>query len=326
VDFVRDDSRGATIGLQWQDVKLVATGEEAFIPDTATRTEGAFGFQRHVIDSGSIEYGLRFDRQRIGGAPAGRYDETALNLSFGGVRNLSERLALFAQLTRSERHPSATELFADGPHVATQQFEIGDPDLDTERGITAEIGLRLRCMGLTGELRAFASRYHDYVFLSPTGAEADEMPVFRYLQGDSRFEGMEAELGIPLGTGAFTLSWTGEYLRARLEDGGDLPRMPPLALGTRLSFDQGPWSAGFAASHHFQQDRIANLERPNDAYTLVDADLVFRTTRLGGDATLFLRGRNLLDEDARLHTSPLKNRLPLPGRSLGLGVRIEFGR
>ena len=48
-----------------------------------------------------------------------------------------------------------------------------------------------------------------------------------------------------------------------------------------------------------------------------------------GSATasvLFLRGRNLLDEDARLHTSPLKDRLPLPGRSIGAGVRVEFGR
>jgi iron complex outermembrane receptor protein len=326
VDFGRDDARRATIGLQWQDVELVATGEEAFIPDTTTRTEGAFGFQRHEFDSGSIEYGLRFDRQRISGAPAGRYDETALNLSLGGVRDLSERLALVAQFTGSERHPSATELFADGPHVATQQFEIGDPDLDTERGVSAEIGLRFRGEGLSGELRAFASRYHDYVFLSPTGEEADELPVFRYLQGDSRFEGIEAELDMPIGTGPFTLSLTGEYLRGRLEDGGDLPRMPPLALGARLSFDKGPWSAGLAASHHFEQDQVASLELPTDAYTLVDADLVFRTDRLGGDATLFLRGRNLLDEDARMHTSPLKDQLPLPGRSIGLGVRIEFGR
>jgi iron complex outermembrane receptor protein len=78
-------------------------------------------------------------------------------------------------------------------------------------------------------------------------------------------------------------------------------------------------------SHHFEQDRVAELELPTDAYTLLDADLVFRPGWVGDGVLLFLRGRNLLDEDARLHTSPLKDQLPLPGRSIGAGVRVEFG-
>jgi iron complex outermembrane receptor protein len=135
--------------------------------------------------------------------------------------------------------------------------------------------------------------------------------VYRYRQQDSRFEGLEAELGIPLGAGAFTLELTGEYLRGRLEGGGDLPRMPPFGLGAGLRYDEGAWSASLAVSHHFEQDRVA--------------DLVFRPGWLGDGVLLFLRGRNLLDEDARLHTSPLKDQLPLPGRSIGAGVRVEFG-
>ncbi len=326
VDFGGTEARQATIGLQWQDVELEATGEEAFVPDTTTGTLGLFGFQRHALDTGSIEYGLRLDRQRIEGAPPGRYDDNAVNLSLGGVRDLGERLALVAQLTRSERHPSATELYADGPHVATQQFEVGDPGLDTERGVTGELGLRFNGEAIAGELRAFASRYHDYVFLSPTGAEEDGLPVYRYQQQGGRFQGLEAELEIPLGAGAFTLELTGEYLRGRLEGGGNLPRMPPLGLGARLRYDEGPWSASLAVNHHFEQDRVAQAELPTDAYTLFDADLVFRPGWLGDGVLLFLRGRNLLDEDARLHTSPLKDRLPLPGRSIGAGVRVEFGR
>jgi iron complex outermembrane receptor protein len=39
---------------------------------------------------------------------------------------------------------------------------------------------------------------------------------------------------------------------------------------------------------------------------------------------IFLRGTNLLDEDIRQHTSPLKDLAPLPGRSLHAGVRFEF--
>ena len=38
----------------------------------------------------------------------------------------------------------------------------------------------------------------------------------------------------------------------------------------------------------------------------------------------FVRGTNLLDEDARQHASPLKDIAPLPGASLHLGARAEF--
>jgi iron complex outermembrane recepter protein len=43
-----------------------------------------------------------------------------------------------------------------------------------------------------------------------------------------------------------------------------------------------------------------------------------------GDVLVFLRGSNLLDEDARRHSSPLKEIAPLPGRSAHLGLRAEF--
>ncbi|MDP9198041.1 MAG: TonB-dependent receptor [Pseudomonadota bacterium] len=326
VDFGKENTaRQSTLGLQWQQSDLEAIGEEAFIPGTQTRTQGLFGFQRLRFDTGSLEYGVRFDEQRITGAPAGTYDEGAINVSVGGVRSIGESLSLVGQLSRSERHPSATELFADGAHVATQQFEIGDPDLDTERGITAEAGLRFDGYRVAGEVRIFTSHYDDYIFLAAAGEQADGLPVFNYRQEDSRFEGFEVELELPLGDGPLALALTGEYVRGKLDESGDLPRMPPLGLGARLAYSDGPWAASLSVNHHFEQDQVTELELPTDAYTMLDADLVFRPDWMGNGLMLFLRARNLLDEDARMHTSPLKDQLPLPGRSIGAGIRIAFG-
>ena len=39
---------------------------------------------------------------------------------------------------------------------------------------------------------------------------------------------------------------------------------------------------------------------------------------------LFLDGTNLLDEEARAHTSFLKDVAPLPGRGFAFGVRTFF--
>jgi iron complex outermembrane receptor protein len=40
--------------------------------------------------------------------------------------------------------------------------------------------------------------------------------------------------------------------------------------------------------------------------------------------SVFLRGSNLLDEEARRHVSPLKDYAPLSGRAISGGLRLEF--
>jgi outer membrane receptor protein involved in Fe transport len=180
-----------------------------------------------------VEFGLRWDQQEIDGAGLG-YDDSSLNASLGGLWQFSERLALVGQVVRSERHPSATELYADGPHAATRQFEVGDPDLRTERGVTADVGLRLGGGAMTGEIRAFASRYDGYIYLSPTGAEEDGLPVYQYLQRDADFWGLEFEADLPLGEDSgFMLGFTGTMSAASCATGATCRASRPCASAWR---------------------------------------------------------------------------------------------
>jgi len=39
---------------------------------------------------------------------------------------------------------------------------------------------------------------------------------------------------------------------------------------------------------------------------------------------MYLKGENLGDEEARLHTSLLKDLAPLPGRNVTVGMRVYF--
>jgi iron complex outermembrane receptor protein len=69
---------------------------------------------------------------------------------------------------------------------------------------------------------------------------------------------------------------------------------------------------------------MAANELPTDGFTLVDLDSSYRLPVGATHVFLFLRGTNLLDEDARQHASPLKDIAPLPGRSWHIGARAEF--
>lgn len=313
-----------TAGLQWQQVELAATGEEAFVPDSRTRTLGAFVFGQREFDAWTLELGSRLDRQAVAGAGLAGYDDLAFNLSVGAVVPLGERLSLVGQFARIERHPSSTELYADGPHAATGQYEVGDPGFGTERGLQGEAAVRVAEGDLAAELRLFVAGYDGYLYLAPTGEVAEDLPVYRYRQQDARFAGIEASASLPLGAG-WQLGLFADAVRGRLEKGGDLPRMPPWRIGAELAYERDGLRAALAARHAFEQDRIAAGELPTAAYTLLDAELSWRPGGRAGAALLFLRASNLLDEDARLHTSPLKDEVPLPGRSLSAGVRLGFG-
>ena len=73
-----------------------------------------------------------------------------------------------------------------------------------------------------------------------------------------------------------------------------------------------------------EQDRIAQQETTTDGYTLVDASISYDLSVLNQDLSLYLKGTNLTDTEARVHSSFLKNIAPRPGRSFAVGIRGYF--
>ena len=175
-------------------------------------------------------------------------------------------------------------------------------------------------------MATYMNQIDDYILLSPTAAFIDEFQVFEYGQTDARLSGFEAE-------GCLELADTkAGHLHTRLfadmvrgEDrntGNNLPRIPPLRLGAGLHYVINTIEASVEATWHDEQTRTASNELPTDSYVLVGADISCALDEAG--VFLFLKGTNLIDEDARQHASPLKDTVPLPGRSLHVGVRWDF--
>lgn len=319
--------RGTT-GLQYVNVDFEAIGDEAFVPSSTTQSTSVFLFEERHFDPWTIELGARAEQQKIdvdGDLPD--YDETAISLSAGAVWQFAEEHALALNVTRTQRNPQAAELYANGPHIAAQRFEIGDPNLDQETSITTDLSLRHTGDNLRWTLSAFYNDYTDYIYATPTGDLADDLPVFVYLQDGAKFHGFEAELGVPLidnGQQHLELRLASDYVRAKLDNGEDLPQIPPLRIGAGLHYDYDAWHVGVQAFYYDKQDKIADNELPTDSFTLAEADASYRLPMGSSSVFLFLKGTNLLDEDARQHASPLKDIAPLPGRSWHLGARAEF--
>jgi len=322
-------SLSGSVGLQVSRSDFSALGGEAFVPPSVTDSAALFVFEELAAgDELTWQLGLRYETQDVepaGGLPARSFD--GVSASAGLVWTFAPDLSLTASVSRSERLPTATELYADGPHAATRAFEIGDPDLATEESLGVDLALKAGGERASGSLNLFVNSFDGYVYEEPTGDLEDGLAVVRFVQRDAEFVGGELDAVVRVadfGAGHLDLTARADVVRAELDDGTPLPRIPPLRYGLGLSFHRGPWRAALEGRRLAEQDRTAPNERPTDGHTLLNGSASYRIVHGDLVSEIVLRGTNLTDEEARNHVSFLKDLVPLPGRDLSLILRLSF--
>lgn len=318
-----------SIGVQAGRSDFAAIGEEAFVPASVTDSLAAFTFQNVDLGDVQLELGGRVESQDSD--PESLQPDrsfTATSGSLGAVWQFTEGWALAGSVARTERAPSATELYANGPHVATRTFEIGDPDLDIEVSRGADVSLKTSGERFRGELTLFTTLYDGYIYEETTDLEEDGLPVVQFVQRDAEFRGAELDADwhlLEVAAGDLDFGLRASLVRAELRASDEpLPRIPPLELGSDLTWHTARWSAGVDVRWVDEQDRVAAEETETDGYTLFGASLGYRFLFPQAAVDVILKGENLTDEEARVHTSFLKDLAPLPGRNVRLLVRTSF--
>ena len=344
-------------GLQFARRDFLAIGDEAFVPASKSRDAGLFWIGQRQFDALKLELGARHDQNRIDVddrtaiGPDRDFDTTSLSAALQW--DFSEAFHLSLGLDRAQRSPTAEELYSNGVHVATGSVELGAPDLDVETANRAELGLHWHRGPLKLGAALYHVRYDDFIYLADTGVEEHDGPVRLWTQDDARFNGAEAEADWNFAqndSGSWNARLFGDIVRgelsgsgsrevdfsvphgdhthdytAQLARGGNLPRIAPHRVGGEVRWELGDWRASLGAVRYARQDDVAAYETETPGYTLVDAHIAWhRDTPAGNAWEVFLDGSNLLDEEARVHTSFLKDVAPLPGRGVGFGVRAFF--
>jgi iron complex outermembrane receptor protein len=323
----RNGWRGAS-GVQYFERDLEAIGAEAFVPPNRSTQLGLFTVQEVDLGQFGLEGGARFERteQRDRLNDIDREFDT-FSVAAGGYYEPRERMKLGINLSRTGRAPSAEELFSNGPHIATQAFELGDPDLKVEKSTGAEAYFRVEEGGFSFSATAFATWFDDFIYQDATGEEEDELPVFQYFQRDATFYGVELEASAKLAkVGGFDIVADGvaDYVRATLKNGGPVPRIPPLRLLGGIEAQSDKVDGRVEVEWVDQQDRTASFETATDGFTLVNASVAWRPWGKSRETSIILSANNIFDVEARRHASFTKDFVPLGGRDIRLGARFAF--
>jgi len=321
-------SNGA-LGVQYQSRDFEAIGAEAFVPKTATDRFSVFVFEQFDLAGVGVQAGARVETQKTTNESAGvSRDDTGLSVSLGVVGEASDAVSFVLNGARSVKLPSPEELFSNGPHLATSQFEIGDPDLRQEIGYSLDAGIRVSNGRVRGELSLFMNSFDRFTYQAFTGGERDGLRLARWAQADAVFVGFEAQAEVELvhyAGGHFVLDTSADYVRAELTASDEaLPRIPSMRLGVALGYESETWHGHAGLKRVTAQDRTGAFETATDGYTMVDVSVGYRL--FGGRAVhdVVVSGTNLANQEARSHTSFLKRFAPLPGREVRLTYQLGF--
>lgn len=324
-------SGGGVIGVQYTSRDFEAVGEEAFVAPNETTQLAVFTVQEIDLGGVQIEAAGRYERVDVQSDTVGVERDFDL---FSGAVSVVSKLEndlgrIGVTLSRSERAPAGEELFANGPHIATQAFEIGDPNLGIESAWGLEAFTRMEFGGAAINLAAFYQKFDDYIFLNPTGEEEDDLPVFEFLQSDAQFYGFEADATVPLvESDGFDLSadLRASYVKANLsgERGRDLPRIPPLSLLGALEADVDAFNVRGEVQYTDGKAGTDGLETATDNFAFVNLYLSWRPLENNQNVVLQLAGENLFDATGRRHSSFTKDFVTLPGRNIRVSARVSF--
>ena len=69
---------------------------------------------------------------------------------------------------------------------------------------------------------------------------------------------------------------------------------------------------------------MAFAELPTDGFDDLNVHLNYSLDLGGNQVSLFLNGRNLTDDEQRLHTSFIGQLAPQPGRTIEAGIRVSL--
>jgi len=348
------------IGYQTEKSNFSALGEEAFLPPVETLINSGFVFEEVAFTpQWRLQLGTRFDHITVdadaseGFGPARGKTFNNLSGSAGLVFTPNDDYAIALNLAFTQRAPTYQELFANGPHVATNAFEIGDDRLASEKAFSVDLSLRKKVGWVTGSVSVFYYRFTDFIGQFANGevvaGEEDDLPVFVYRATDVRFFGGEVELDFhllqpalpeppgdaketksvaPPASGSahqLDLVLKADYVNAEdLETNQPLPRIPPLRYSVGLNYGWNRLTAGVEAQFAAHQSRIAEHELATDSYFLLNANLGYKLPLNGVDCDLYVKGVNLTNSEARLHTSFLKDIAPLAGRGVQVGLKVAF--
>ena len=310
------------------------------VPKSDNDSYGLFAIESLKSGAVTYEFGVRGEWQTLSAEERNKLTFFPISGSTSAVWDINDQHQLSLGFTHSERAPQIQELYYDGVHEATRSYEVGNSQLNKELSNNLDLGYRFNAEWMRAEFNLFHNWVSDYIYqrratdlydLESGRVEScitECLPIEESRQAAATFKGFEAQTVFPLMQnhyGALDLTLFGDYTRGTFDQGGDVPRMPPLRYGLQLGYEKADFSGNVRLTRGEAQTHAGENETSTPAYLLLNLGAQYRLASFHeSEVMVFANGKNLLNENIRNSTSYLRNFAPDPGRSAEIGIRVEY--
>lgn len=334
--------RNSAVGMEYQHRDFSAIGADSsyLYPATAENISGYIFADTQIAEGLHLEASGRIEHASITGTPASdiltRVSYTPISGAAGLLYQPVKAIKLGLTFASTGRAPAITELFARGGHDGPGTFETGDPALRIERANSLEGSLRIRSGRFSFDGSVYASWFRNFIYGDLTGRLCDDTGVcavggagdlkeLNYRQQRAHFRGVEGEARAELvktEEGSFTFKLLGDYTRATLGDGSNVPRIPPWRLGGGVDLETRRIDAGMTLIYAGRQDRFGLFDTPTPGYYSLNAQIAWRPFKAHPGIEFAIVGQNLTDDVQRAATALNKDVVAMPGRNVRFVVKL----
>jgi iron complex outermembrane receptor protein len=326
-----------------EDYAVIGAGT----PDANSYKFGTYLIEEANFGGLHLESGIRFDwvlnkpvedepNSKIGHIRSRNFP--AISSSIAAIYSVDASISVGATLLHSYRAPSLEELYSEGPHLASYSYEIGNPELDPERGLAKELFVRYQGERVTSEFSVFHNSFSNYLYAQNTGRPSNSNPnlnLYQFVGAEAVLYGAEFSSEIQV-LNHVVMDISGSYVYAErklseteqqtgLYEGNTipLPQIPPLKGKSSLKYTKGGKEIGTRLRVAAEQNRTGEFESSTKSYALLD---VFAQYRFEGNKlhTISLNINNLFNTEYYNHLSRIKEIRPEPGFNVSLLYRIYF--
>ena len=335
----------------------ISTGGTLKTPSTRDYQAAAFVVEEIGAGASRIQLGARYDWAHyapqeeatvdVGGEeiPVRARTFGSVSGSVGGLHAFRPGIRAGLNFSRAYRTPDFNELYSNGPHLAANTFEVGDPRLETETGFGIDAFVRVTTDRVRAEVAAFRNQLDGYIYPSSRGrAELGAQgfrPKLQYTNGDAVLVGADGSLELEL-TSRLALHATGSSVFGRFTSplspipvitptdttfvpaSKYPPLIPPVNGRLELRYESPRLFGGANLRAASAQNRLGDFETPTPGYAVWGLDVGARFLRGYRLQTVTLRVENLFDREYREHLSRTKEIMPEPGRDLSVLYRVQF--
>jgi iron complex outermembrane recepter protein len=346
VNLERPGSLLTTVGVFGMRQQNVWSGSRFFVPNFVLWNASAYAIARRKLGAKTGgELGLRYDVRTLETFRNQNNQVSSINRNFhnfsgSGMIDFrpSQRFSALLTASAAWRAPQVNELYVNGLHHGTANFEIGDPDLGSEVAYNLSSQLKYNSdstwiVDVTGYTKYINGYINLVPSLPPTLTLRGAYPTFRYMQTDALFSGADVSVTHIFSTHLQAMAKAALLWACDLDQQDWLQQIPSHRLEGELTyaFSQFHPSENYVSlnfNHVMRQNRVpANSEDylpPPPAYTLVNLEFAtlfhFLENRLNFGAGI----RNLFNQRYRDYMNRFRYFNDEAGRNVVLRLKYRL--